>query len=45
MKSIRKKDEDVIRLLEKASKELRKIREIYGEDFVVRSIREDRDSR
>ena len=41
----RDKDEDLIRLFEEASRELRKIIKAYGEDFAARSIREDCDSR
>jgi len=42
---MRRENEELIKLLKEASKELRKISEIYGDDFVVRSIRTDRDSR
>ncbi|MGC8606253.1 MAG: type II toxin-antitoxin system CcdA family antitoxin [Vulcanisaeta sp.] len=42
---MRRENEELIELLKEASKELRKISEIYGDDFVVRSIRTDRDSR
>ncbi|WP_054857636.1 type II toxin-antitoxin system CcdA family antitoxin [Vulcanisaeta sp. JCM 16159] len=41
---MRRENEELIGLLKEASKELRKISEIYGDDFVVRSIRADRDS-
>ena len=41
----RGKDEDLVRLFEEASRELRKVSKAYGEDFAARSIREDRDSR
>ncbi|WP_054854410.1 type II toxin-antitoxin system CcdA family antitoxin [Vulcanisaeta distributa] len=42
---MRRENEELIELLKEASKELRKISEIYGDDFVIRSIRADRDSR
>ncbi len=41
----RRENEELIMLFNEASKELKRISKAYGEDFVVRSIREDRESR
>ncbi|GAB6944851.1 hypothetical protein JCM14467A_16330 [Vulcanisaeta sp. JCM 14467] len=42
---MRREKEELIALFNEASKELRKVSKIYGEDFAARSIREDRESR